>query len=73
MCVIPSSGDHQSAACVAVSPEGVIRYWPNIAYEASSSEISAELKGEESDCVVNLAVSIVNLAVSIVNLAVSVF
>ena len=57
VCVIPSSGDSQSAACVAVSPEGVVRYWPNIAYEASSSEISAELKGEECDCVVNLAVS----------------
>ncbi|XP_053405017.1 nuclear pore complex protein Nup133-like [Mercenaria mercenaria] len=54
VCVIPCSGDSQSASCIAVSPEGVVRYWSNIAYEASSMEISAELKGEECDCVVNL-------------------
>ena len=62
VCVLPSSGDSQSAACIAVSPEGVVRYWPNIAYEASSSEISAELKGEECDCVVNLDVSYKDLS-----------
>ncbi|KAK7104815.1 nuclear pore complex protein Nup133-like [Littorina saxatilis] len=54
VCVLaPVSGENQPTACVAVSPEGVIRYWPNIAYEASTSEISAELKGEECACVVN--------------------
>ncbi|KAL3875007.1 hypothetical protein ACJMK2_037949 [Sinanodonta woodiana] len=52
VCVIPRDDDAQSAACIAVSPEGVVRYWPNIAYEASSVEISAELKGEECKCVV---------------------
>ena len=57
VCVIPSGGDSQTASCVAVSPEGVVRYWSNIAYEASSMEISAELKGEECDTVVNLFVS----------------
>lgn len=57
VCVIPASGDSQTASCVAVSPEGVVRYWSNIAYEASSMEISAELKGEECDTVVNLYVS----------------
>lgn len=55
VCVIPSNGDSQSASCIAVSPEGVVRYWSNVAYEASSMEISAELKGEECDCVVNLS------------------
>ncbi|KAH3854403.1 hypothetical protein DPMN_096945 [Dreissena polymorpha] len=54
VCVIPSGSDGQTAACVAVSPEGVVRYWSNIAYETSSMEISAELKGEECDTVINL-------------------
>ncbi|XP_012939982.1 nuclear pore complex protein Nup133 [Aplysia californica] len=47
VCVIPSEHPGQPAACVAVSPEGVVRYWPNIAFESSTAEISAELKGEE--------------------------
>lgn len=54
VCVIPNNIDSQTASCIAVSPEGVVRYWPNIAYEASSMEISAELKGEECDSIVNL-------------------
>ena len=57
VCVLAASGDGQPTACVAVSPEGVVRYWPNIAYEASTSEISAELKGEECACVVHFQVS----------------
>ena len=56
VCVLAASGDGQPTACVAVSPEGVVRYWPNIAYEASTSEISAELKGEECACVVHFQV-----------------
>ncbi|KAL5008238.1 hypothetical protein ScPMuIL_013819 [Solemya velum] len=55
VCVITNSSDSQSASCVAVSPEGVVRYWPNIAYESSSVEISAELKGEECHSVINFA------------------
>ena len=58
VCVIPNVGDTQMASCVAVSPEGVVRYWPNIAYESSTAEISAELKGEECACVVNFEVRI---------------
>ncbi|XP_052770068.1 nuclear pore complex protein Nup133-like [Mya arenaria] len=54
VCVIANSSDSQTASCVAVSPEGVVRYWSNIAYETSSMEISAELKGEECDTVVNM-------------------
>ncbi|XP_056022353.1 nuclear pore complex protein Nup133-like isoform X3 [Ostrea edulis] len=53
VCVIPNVTDKQSASCIAVSPEGVVRYWPNIAYEGSSTEISAELRGDECACVVN--------------------
>ncbi|CAG2233694.1 NUP133 [Mytilus edulis] len=54
VCVIPNNSDHQSASCIAVSPEGIVRYWPNIANEGSSVEISAELRGEECQCVVCL-------------------
>ncbi|XP_062580691.1 nuclear pore complex protein Nup133-like isoform X2 [Saccostrea cucullata] len=53
VCVIPSHTEKQSASCIAVSPEGVVRYWPNIAYEGSSTEISAELRGDECASVVN--------------------
>lgn len=56
VCVIPNVTDKQSASCIAVSPEGVVRYWPNIAYEGSSTEISAELRGDECACVVNFEV-----------------
>lgn len=57
VCVIPSVSDRQSASCIAVSPEGIVRYWPNIAYEGSSTEISAELRGDECASVVNFEVS----------------
>ncbi|KAK3702667.1 hypothetical protein RRG08_042655 [Elysia crispata] len=53
VCLIPSRSEGQPAACVAVSPEGVVRYWPNIAFEASTAEISAELQGEECARVIN--------------------
>lgn len=56
VCVIPSVTDNQSASCIAVSPEGIVRYWPNIAYEGSSTEISAELRGDECASVVNFEV-----------------
>ena len=41
----PSSG--QTPCCLAVSPEGAVRYWPSIAQEGSSTEISTELNGQE--------------------------
>ena len=56
VCVIPSEVEGQPAACVAVSPEGVVRYWPKIAFESSTAEISAELKGEECARVINFQV-----------------
>ena len=31
---------------LAVSPEGVVRYWPSIAQEGTSTEISTELGGQ---------------------------
>ncbi|KAK6998131.1 nuclear pore complex protein Nup133 [Biomphalaria glabrata] len=51
VCIIPN--ENQPAACVAVSPEGVVRYWPNIAFESNIAEISAELRGEECARVIN--------------------
>lgn len=34
-------------AAIAVSPEGLVRYWPSIAHEGSYLETSAELHGQE--------------------------
>lgn len=36
--------------CLAVSPEGVIRYWASIAHESSWVEANADLQGQECDC-----------------------
>ncbi|XP_046481627.1 nuclear pore complex protein Nup133 isoform X1 [Neodiprion pinetum] len=41
---------HQVPSCMAVSPEGVVRYWSSVAHEGSSVETSAELAGQEVDC-----------------------
>jgi nuclear pore complex protein Nup133 len=40
----------QVPSCMAVSPEGVVRYWASIANEELSIETSAELAGQEVDC-----------------------
>lgn len=40
----------QVPSCMAVSPEGTVRYWASIANEESSVETSAELTGQEVDC-----------------------
>lgn len=50
--VIPHAADGgATAACLAVSPEGAVRYWANVAHESSFVEISSELKGEECTAV----------------------
>lgn len=41
---------HQVPSCMAVSPEGVVRFWASVAHEGSSVETSAELAGQEVDC-----------------------
>ncbi|KAG7207192.1 hypothetical protein KM043_008877 [Ampulex compressa] len=41
---------HQVPSCMAVSPEGVVRFWASVAHEGSSIETSAELAGQEVDC-----------------------
>lgn len=48
LCLVGGSDQGPASPhCVAVSPEGVIRYWPSIAQEGSSSEVSADLAGQE--------------------------
>lgn len=59
VCIIPSEVAYQSPnaanspapACLAVSPEGVVRYWPSISHEGVSIEESIELNGQECDTV----------------------
>ena len=47
LCLVGQGEGGQTPWCLAVSPEGVVRYWPSIAQEGTSSEISAELSGQE--------------------------
>ena len=42
-----AANDSQTPSCIAVSPEGTVRYWPSIAHEGSSYEVSADLQGQE--------------------------
>ncbi|KAG6799905.1 nuclear pore complex protein [Apis mellifera caucasica] len=41
---------YQVPSCMAVSPEGIVRFWVSVAHEGSSVETSAELAGQEVDC-----------------------
>ncbi|XP_013421328.1 nuclear pore complex protein Nup133 [Lingula anatina] len=52
VCIIPT-GD-QLAACIAVSAEGVVRFWQNIAHEGSFIETSADLKGEVTGVLIDM-------------------
>lgn len=47
--------DSQVPACIAVSPEGTIRYWPSIAYEGTSIENSTDLQGQECDSLTSIS------------------
>ncbi|GAB1864344.1 Nuclear pore complex protein Nup133 [Camponotus japonicus] len=46
--------NQQVPSCMAVSPEGVVRFWASIAHEGSSVETSAELAGQEVDCLIHV-------------------
>ncbi|KAL3216239.1 hypothetical protein MRX96_006429 [Rhipicephalus microplus] len=39
--------DDLAPAALAVAPAGILRYWPNIAHEGSSTDALADLQGEE--------------------------
>ena len=49
VCVLDKSGKSQSVpATIAVTPEGIIRFWPNIGYDGHSIEtIATDLQGQE--------------------------
>ena len=47
LCLVGQGEGGQTPFCLAVSPEGVVRYWPSIAQEGTSTEISADLAGQE--------------------------
>ncbi|XP_060515783.1 nuclear pore complex protein Nup133 [Cylas formicarius] len=43
-----------SFCCIAVSPEGMIRYWPDISQEHVSVDQHVELQGQECDSLINV-------------------
>lgn len=42
-------------SCIAVSPEGSVRYWPSVAYEGTSVEDSTDLQGQECDSLTSIS------------------
>lgn len=48
VCVFNAAGGTQ--ACIAVSPEGNIRYWPSINHAEMSFDENTDLQGQECDC-----------------------
>lgn len=42
-----SNGGVMPPSCLAVTPEGVVRYWANVAHQNSYVESSVELQGQE--------------------------
>ena len=57
--VLVHPSDPLTAACVAASPEGVVRYWSAVTHEGSFVEISVDLKGEEAGILICLQVFII--------------
>ncbi|XP_044263471.1 nuclear pore complex protein Nup133 [Tribolium madens] len=43
------NADSNTPSCIAVSPEGVVRYWPAIVHEGISVEQHVNLQGQECD------------------------
>ncbi|XP_076316561.1 nuclear pore complex protein Nup133 isoform X1 [Tachypleus tridentatus] len=53
VCILMTKDSHLPSA-IAVSPEGIVRYWPNIAHEGSSIETAADLQGQECFSLINI-------------------
>ncbi|GLH11927.1 Nuclear pore complex protein Nup133 [Gryllus bimaculatus] len=53
VCVFTAEGS-QNPSCIAVSPEGTVRYWPSVQHEGVSVESSADLQGQECHSLTNL-------------------
>ncbi|CAH1978388.1 unnamed protein product [Acanthoscelides obtectus] len=49
---------HSTPSCIAVSPEGVVRYWSAVAHETSYVEQSVELQGQECDSLTDASADI---------------
>lgn len=45
----------QVPSCIAVSPEGTVRFWPSVAHEGTSVENSTDLQGQECDSLTSIA------------------
>nr|CAD7405905.1 unnamed protein product [Timema poppensis] len=45
----------ENPSCIAVSPEGTVRYWPSITHAGTSVEESADLHGQECDSLTDIA------------------
>lgn len=56
ICLIPSQSTNTTVrALIAVSPEGIIRYWPNIAHTGHSIEtVVTDLQGQECYSLINI-------------------
>lgn len=46
--------ESQTPSAIAVSPEGIVRYWSNISHEVVSSETSVDLQGQECYSLTNI-------------------
>ena len=53
----PSDSPASPTACVAASPEGALRYWPNVVHQGSLAEVRADLGGDECTSLISLLVS----------------
>ncbi|XP_071834119.1 nuclear pore complex protein Nup133-like [Apostichopus japonicus] len=54
VCLFPSQGDTQAPSVLAVSPEGVIRFWTNLHNELAFYERGLDLSGQECFSVTHL-------------------
>lgn len=56
VCVFDNNEKCQVPSTIAVSPEGIIRFWPNIAYEGHSIEtVANDLQGQECISLTDMA------------------
>lgn len=52
-------------SALAVSPEGLVRYWPNINHEGSSVDAVADLQGQECYSLTSVFVSICKIFLTV--------
>ena len=52
--------DHRQYGVLAVSPEGLVCYWPSMTYDSSPIEIETELVGQEFHSLVEFQVEILD-------------